>query len=986
MPVQLFTEAERARRNCFPEMITYEELVTFFTLSERDLDSIPRYSAAHNRLGYALQLCTLRFMGFVPDNLTSAPPTAVVFLAQQLAVTPEVLTAYGIRAHTRQDHLYAAQVHLGYRKVGKKDIATLADWLLERALEHDKPTLLYELTCEKLRTEQLVRPGVTRLERWVAEARERAQGETFRQLTPLLTDDCTRFLDTLLESDSAHGMTPLAWLRRPAVSNSPRAIVGNLEKLTFLRAAGVEAWSLEALNPNRLTSLAHLARKSSAQALQRAPAVRRYPLLVAFLSQCLATVTDEVIEMFDRCLAEAYARAGKDLEDFRKAMAQATNEKVHLFRELARVVLDPAIADPHLRPAIYQRISPTVLRRAADESDQIVRPLDDSYIDFFETRYGYLRQCTPTFLETMTFQSTQEPEPLLEAVTLLHQLNTTHRRTVPPEAPTDFVPLKWRPYVVAPDGRLDRHYYELCTLWELRGALRAGNVWVAQSRRYANPEPYLIPHTRWPALRPEVCQQIHAPADGAMRLEQRGRELIELLPRVDRLLTRNGKVRMEKGRVVVSPLEAEERPERVEHLEDDITARLPLLDLPDLLIEVDQWTGFSHHLRHLNGREPHRPTSLPVLYAALLSQGCNFGFARMAQMADSSADRLAWCTTWYLREDTLKAATDALVNFHHRLLLSQRWGGGTLSSSDGQRIPVAGKIRNATALRRYFLSQGLTFYSWTSDQFVQYGTKVVPATIRDATYVLDAILDNATELAIVEHTTDTAGYTELVFALFDLLGMQFAPRLRDIGDQQLYRVSREQKARHLAPRFKGTIKQDLILRHWDDFLRLAGSLKLGWVTASLFISKLQAYPRQNVLTRARQEYGRLIKTLFILRYLESEDYRRQINAQLNKGESLHALREFLFVADKGVIRRKQEEAQTNQAMCLNLITNAVVVWNTVYMQAVLDSLRAEGRSIEEDDVAHLSPARFEHVNPYGKYVFPLEEAERRQGLRPLRAA
>jgi TnpA family transposase len=986
MPVQLFTEAERARRNCFPEMITYEELVTFFTLSERDLDSIPRYSAAHNRLGYALQLCTLRFMGFVPDNLTSAPPTAVVFLAQQLAVTPEVLTAYGIRAHTRQDHLYAAQVHLGYRKVGKKDIATLADWLLERALEHDKPTLLYELTCEKLRTEQLVRPGVTRLERWVAEARERAQGETFRQLTPLLTDDCTRFLDTLLESDSAHGMTPLAWLRRPAVSNSPRAIVGNLEKLTFLRAAGVEAWSLEALNPNRLTSLAHLARKSSAQALQRAPAVRRYPLLVAFLSQCLATVTDEVIEMFDRCLAEAYARAGKDLEDFRKAMAQATNEKVHLFRELARVVLDPAIADPHLRPAIYQRISPTVLRRAADESDQIVRPLDDSYIDFFETRYGYLRQCTPTFLETMTFQSTQEPEPLLEAVTLLHQLNTTHRRTVPPEAPTDFVPLKWRPYVVAPDGRLDRHYYELSTLWELRGALRAGNVWVAQSRRYANPETYLIPHTRWPALRPEVCQQIHAPADGAMRLEQRGRELIELLPRVDRLLTRNGKVRMEKGRVVVSPLEAEERPERVEHLEDDITARLPLIDLPDLLIEVDQWTGFSHHLRHLNGREPHRPTSLPVLYAALLSQGCNFGFARMAQMADISADRLAWCTTWYLREDTLKAATDALVNFHHRLPLSQQWGGGTLSSSDGQRIPVAGKIRNATALRRYFLSQGLTFYSWTSDQFAQYGTKVVPATIRDATYVLDAILDNATELAIVEHTTDTAGYTELVFALFDLLGMQFAPRLRDIGDQQLYRVSREQKARHLAPRFKGTIKQDLILRHWDDFLRLAGSLKLGWVTASLFISKLQAYPRQNVLTRALQEYGRLIKTLFILRYLESEDYRRQINAQLNKGESLHALREFLFVADKGVIRRKQEEAQTNQAMCLNLITNAVVVWNTVYMQAVLDSRRAEGRSIEEDDVAHLSPARFEHVNPYGKYVFPLEEAERRQGLRPLRAA
>src|SRR4029434_907351 len=142
--------------------------------------------------------------------------------------------------------------------------------------------------------------------------------------------------------------------------------------------------------------------------------------------------------------------------------------------------------------------------------------------------------------------------------------------------------------------------------------------------------------------------------------------------------------------------------------------------------------------------------------------------------------------------------------------------------------------------------------------------------------------------------------------------MQFAPRLRDLGEHQLYRLSRDQQVGRLARRFKGTIQQDLILRHWDDMLRLAGSLKRGWVTASLFISKLQAYSRQNILARALQEYGRLVKTLFILRYLESPDYRRRINAQLNKGESLHALRDFLFVADKGVIRRKQEEAQTNQ--------------------------------------------------------------------------
>lgn len=422
-------------------------------------------------------------------------------------------------------------------------------------------------------------------------------------------------------------------------------------------------------------------------------------------------------------------------------------------------------------------------------------------------------------------------------------------------------------------------------------------------------------------------------------------------------------------------------------LEALIDERLPRVELSELLIEVDCWTGFSRCFEHAGGSESRSPNLLHHLYASILAQGCNFGLVRMAQIADLSYDRLAWHTNWYLREQTLKAAVTKLVNYHHGLPLAQFWGGGTLSSSDGQRFPVSGKVRNATALPRYFgYGKGVTFYTWTSDQYSQYGAKVIPATVRDATYVLDEILDNETDLAIVEHTTDTAGYTEIVFALFDLLGMQFSPRIRDLGDQRLYRLDKSKTYPNLEPRLKGKLSRDLILRHWDDLLRVAGSLKLGWVTASLFIGKLQSFRRQNVLTKALQEYGCLVKTIFILRYLADEAYRRRIGIQLNKGEALHALRRFLVLANEGKIRRKQQEQQTNQASCLNLITNAIVVWNTVYMTAALDQLRAEGHTVNDDDVAHLSPARYEHINPYGKYRFELEENINRGQLRPLRRA
>jgi TnpA family transposase len=212
--------------------------------------------------------------------------------------------------------------------------------------------------------------------------------------------------------------------------------------------------------------------------------------------------------------------------------------------------------------------------------------------------------------------------------------------------------------------------------------------------------------------------------------------------------------------------------------------------------------------------------------------------------------------------------------------------------------------------------------------------------------------------------------------------MQFSPRLSDIGSRQLYWLDQASAYPNLKPLLKGRLKRPLILSRWEDMVRVAGSLKLGWVTASLLIAKLQAYPRRNALALALQEYGRLIKTLFILRYLEDEAYRRRINAQL-KGEALHALREFLFFANKGTIRRKQEEEQTNQAGCLHLLTNAVIAWNTVYMAAAIEQLRAEGYPVREEDIAHLSPARFEHLNPYGKYLFDLTHFPHK-GLRPLR--
>jgi len=989
MPKGFLTDAQRERLNRFPDDLPRDDLSAYFTLSGADIEIIKSQRHEHTQLGFALQLCTLRYLGFVPNDLSTVPVAATTFIGHQLKLTPAAIQDYGRRTHTRTDHFLSVQSYLEFRKAAAADFGELADWLLQRALEHDKPTLLLQLTCEHLHRQRIVRPGITRLERIVSTARQQAQEETYRLLMPILTPSRRCWLDALLEPEAETARTRLAWLRAPATAASAQQIVTVLEKIAFLHDNGVVEWDVSMLNPNRLKFLAQIGRTANNQSLQRHAKKRRYPTLVAFLKQALQTLTDEVIEMYDQCLWDCYTDAKNELKDLQQRATRTIHEKLRLLRSLGEVLLDADIKDEKVRERRFRQVPETTLRAALTEMEQLIRPQNDACVDFFGKRYSYLRQFVLTFFARLEFHSNHDDDPLLQAIALLRERDAGKpRQPIPDNAPLSFIPDAWRSYVIGKDGNISRRYYELCVLWVLRRALRGGNLWVENSRRYADPETYLIPAAPWPKWRAEVCQQTATPANGAQRLAERKAELEQFLAEVDQQLSRRGgPLRLEQGKIVVTPFEAEGRPASADALAEAINERLPRVDITDVLIEVDSWVGFSKHFKHASSGASCRDDALLYLYACLLAQAGNFGLAQMADSSGIPYHQLVWFNTWHIRENTLRDAYTAMVNYHYHLPLSQVWGDGTLSSSDGQRFPVSGKIRMARSLPRYFgYGQGVTFYSWSSDQLSQYGTKPASSTIRDSTYLLDDILNNESELPILEHTTDTAGFTDVIFALFDLLGLRFSPRLRDIGSLPLYRLASIDMERFskLKDQVKGLLDEPRILAWWDDFLRVAGSMKLGWVTASLFVQKLQAFPQQNKLTQALQEYGRLRRTIHILRWYADEAERRRINLQLNKGEALHSLRAVITVANKGVLRRKQEEGLTHQAGCLNLLTNAVIIWNTVYMAKAIDQLKKEGYPVRDSDLPHVWPTRHRHVNFLGQYHFNIEEAQQREGLRNLR--
>jgi Tn3 transposase DDE domain len=245
----------------------------------------------------------------------------------------------------------------------------------------------------------------------------------------------------------------------------------------------------------------------------------------------------------------------------------------------------------------------------------------------------------------LAFQSHQDDDPVLEAIAVFRSLNAAKRRKLPDDVPLDFVADNWRRFVM-PQGEPKRHAYELCTLSTLRDKLRSGDIYLPNSRRYTDPETFLIPRSTWPQLKTDICQELDLDPTGQVRLSDRAQQLKDLLPRVDRILDRSDGIRIEDGELIVPMDEAEDLPESVKALDEEIRRRIPDIDLTDLLLEVDQWTGFSQHLTHAGGGQPCTDDLLLHLHAAVLAQGSNMGLVEMAHSAGLPYGRLAWTSKW----------------------------------------------------------------------------------------------------------------------------------------------------------------------------------------------------------------------------------------------------------------------------------------------------------------------------------------------------
>ena len=497
-------------------------------------------------------------------------------------------------------------------------------------------------------------------------------------------------------------------------------------------------------------------------------------------------------------------------------------------------------ADPFA--AIEKIVSWVDFARTVSEAEQLAQPEDFDFLGLISNGFPQMRRYTPAMLDIFEFRAAPAARPLLEVVDILRAMNRDKSRTVPQDAPLEWINQRWRPYVVTDDG-IDRRFYELCAMTELKNRLRSGDVWVTGSRQFKDFDAYMLEPSRFAELRAQQNLSLPVEHNGDTYVAGRVALLKQSLNEVDGLAAR-GELRdaaVSESGLKISPL-TNAVPDEASVLMRRAYALLPHIKITDLLLEVDRWTGFSKHFTHLKTGEPAKDQLL--LLTAILADGINLGISKMAEACPgTTARKLDWLASLHIRDEAYTKALAELVNHHHRHPFSEHWGEGTTSSSDGQRFRASGRGEQSGQVNlRYGNEPGVLFYTHISDQYTPFYTKVIAANARDATHVLDGLLYHESDLRTEEHYTDTAGFTDHVFALCHLLGLRFAPRIRDLADKRLYVPGKERDHPTLAPLIGGKLNLKLVRTQWEEILRLAASIRHGTVTASLIIRKLASSP------------------------------------------------------------------------------------------------------------------------------------------------
>ena len=880
----------------------------------------------------------------------------------------------------------------GYRRCQPADRQQAFQVALQAARVSPKVPYLLRVLLRHFATAKIVLPAYTTIqEQLIGNALTTEEHRLCTLLAQHLTDADRDQLDTLFDRQANRYRVTL--LRQVPRDLGPRALTRERQRAATLQPLGVIAdriLPLLDLSPDALAAYAGLVSYYGAAGLNRLTTELVNVYLLCFVQHRTRRLHDHLLSGF--------MREVKAIHDDAKTIAQeqVAAYRLQRTRDLARAgrVLQLFTADDIPAEATFDQVQDRafgILDR--ERLDSVARYIatgsDYDEAAFFWTRMDsratHIKRRLRRLLAGVTLVAPHGHPPLLEAVQFLQAMVVGERSLTKAQAetiPTRCIPVRLKRYLYTqtsagtPQLLLDR--YEALIYLQVRAALESGDLVCPDSIRFRSLEDDLIPLVDWQANKEALIAATNLPhlqvpiADHLTTLEQ---ELEAQFAAVNGRIAagENDAIQVTQHGTARTWTLAMPPPREIpNHM---LYEHLPQASLSQVLAAVDADCGFMQAFEHVLGRATHHHRDTRVLTACLLAWGTNVGLHRMGEMSDIPPSTLVRTSGNYLRLETLRAASTTIINALAAMPLFHAYDidGQQHSSSDGQKFTSALDTLKAQHSPRYFgMGKGVVADTLVLNH-VPITTVLISAHDPESDDVFDLLYNNPTEVKPTIHSTDTHGTNRVNFAILSMFGHRFAPRYANVQERMRTSLYGFQ-----VPAAYGTdalfrplrkLNTDLILSEWDQLQRIFVSLAQKTISQRILIAKLSASKRRNRTLQALWEYDHILRSQYLLEFVDSPRLRQNVQQALNRGEQYHHLRRALTHGNIGKLRYVTEEEQELWNEACRLLVNAILFYNMRILEQAIAARETAGELADATFLRTISPVAWHHINFGGRITF-----------------
>ncbi|MEO7106949.1 MAG: transposase [Rhodoferax sp.] len=427
------------------------------------------------------------------------------------------------------------------------------------------------------------------------------------------------------------------------------------------------------------------------------------------------------------------------------------------------------------------------------------------------------------------------------------------------------------------------------------------------------------------------------------------------------------------GRPVVSRLRAVGTPATAVDLESQIMANMPERAVLEAISNTEHWAQWGRHfgLPSRIGSQIKDASHRYVL--TTFAYGCGLGPTEAARHLGGtvSADQLAFADRRHVDIEDLRAASADLINLYAKFELPQQWGTGQSAAADGTHFETYEDNLLAEHHIRYGKTGGIA-YRHVADNYIALFSRFIACGTYEATHILDALLQNLSDVQPSRVHADTHGQSAAVFGLAYLLGIELMPRIRRWHTLNLYRSDNVTRYSKINSLFSGTVNWVLIHEHYPQFMQLALAIQSGTLAPSAVLARVNSYSTKNRFALALKELGQAVRTTYLLEWVMDESLRRSVHKGTTKVERHHKFAKHLAFGAGGHLRSNNPADQEKAIVYNELVTNAVALQNVVDQTQALHALKSQGIDVRAADLAFLSPYATSKLKRFGDYPTDLK--------------